>query len=132
MLGNGLGISSEKEQSNPFGQVAPPGASSFRKKQYMRNYADRINPQDIEEIRKLIIRFFVANNIAFSIVESESFIALIQKLRPAFVAANGLPARRSISGPYLNILYGDVTMKIDAYFKEFLDSGGKITLVLDG
>lgn len=138
VIGNGLGllpgILAEEETDLRDAQDAGKrtnGATS-REKALMKNFVDRISPQDIEEIRKLILRFFVANNIAFSIAECETFSALLKKLRPAFVYANGLPSRYSLSGPYLDALYEDVKQKVDAYIKAFLDAGGKMTLVLDG
>lgn len=114
-------------------QVLPPTRSASEKPQmYLTNFADRSEPGLIDKVRALLIKFFVAQNIPFAVVESKEFSELIEALRPAFVSAGGMPTRKQMAGALLGNLFEEVKAKVDAFIKIFLNSGGKMTLLLDG
>lgn len=105
---------------------------SAKTQMHLTEFPDRCNSELIARFHTLLMKFFVANNIAFNVVESTEMKELLQCLRPALVSAGGIPSRRRMSGALLDNLYNDVKAKVDSFINIFLRTGDKTTMVLDG
>jgi len=96
---SGIGAAGSSKASTlpaPASQISSPN---------VLNYMDRITCDQADVIDAAIMNFFVLNCVPFSTVESESFIALLKVLRPAYVARKKVPSRKRMAGTMLSQLH---------------------------
>jgi len=89
-------------------------------------FIDSMTTKQIAETKLQMARFFYAENIPFSMVESSFFKDFMGTLRPAF--ANHIPSRYELSTPLLNGTYEEMKTKVSSYMNDV----EKVCLVSDG
>lgn len=71
----------------------------------MDSFTDRIcSPKESDDLHLALGEFFFGCNIPFDVVESDKFVNLIKKLRPAYK----LPTRKTLSTTFLDKVYEKV------------------------
>lgn len=78
-------------------------------------------------MRRLLARFFVANNISFSVIQSLEFVDFITAAPPLFSSARYLPSRKQMGGVLLDEIFDSVQAKIFEFVKGFVQRGGRMT-----
>lgn len=89
-------------------------------------FIDSMTTKQIAESKLQLAKFFYAENIPFSVVESNFFKDFLGSLRPAFT--NHIPSRYELSTSLLSDTYDEMKMKVNAYMNDV----EKVCLVSDG
>jgi len=108
-----------------------PAPASQTSSPLVLNYMDCITCDQADVIDAAIMNVFVLNFVPFWTVESESFIALLKVLRPAYVARKKVPSRKRMAGVMLSQLHESTREKVLSALADWCRRR-KAVLILDG
>jgi hypothetical protein len=92
---------------------------------------DSVNENQKAAIDESITKFFVQCRIPFLVVESNIFLEMLQRLRPAYTQEKLIPSRRQLSGRLLEDVFKKTKARVLELIRAWTSSSDQITVCVD-